>query len=367
MGCFDSSCSLSHIPVHHGDPVVRVFVGTQGKISDFANMRFGGEWTPVCLPIRGEYNDYGDVEEVPENDAGRMFLEGPLMKMFESVTPKTFRSSEGLARFKDEVHCGDQPFPDSWAYFGKNEWTDEESCGKAYKKLKKSNGTAVGACFVHAELWDHLCSLGPIKDCDEQIKAFLAARHELITGHELRPFEKDLVEEIRKESGDEAAQEMINHCKKFAYLHRDKMKTNSLAAAMTLDIHGEYGAPLNYHASKFLLDVIDAWLEGKLKTKMTKEEAESKITIYLRGMCELVNFWHGSRLINQSLEPVCHRAGQYQETKEAIATFDFLKLSTRLQGKKIYNSFYGDELEGYYEQGDPEMDRVREIQKEIEG
>lgn len=63
MGCFNNKGNFSRLPIKYGDRIV-VIVGIRPlnfKQDDFAP---GVSFTPISVPIRGEYNDYGGIENV---------------------------------------------------------------------------------------------------------------------------------------------------------------------------------------------------------------------------------------------------------------------------------------------------------------
>ena len=74
MGCFDQSCVVSRLPIsnYRGNkcyvlPIVK---------NDYMDLNSGPfcNYTPLCLPIEGEYNDYGGIENIVENEHTK-FLE----------------------------------------------------------------------------------------------------------------------------------------------------------------------------------------------------------------------------------------------------------------------------------------------------
>lgn len=76
MGCWNATCGLSNLPIQAGDDVL-LFVLAESKLS--SRDRFGGgfsypngRYRPIGLPVHGQYNDYGGIENVTEN-GHRMF------------------------------------------------------------------------------------------------------------------------------------------------------------------------------------------------------------------------------------------------------------------------------------------------------
>ena len=91
MGCFNVACSVSNLSIHSGDRVVFIplipkhwnirryprhkhhLVGTHSHLT-YPNCYFN----PLTFPIKGEYDDYGSLENI-YNDANTKAIE----KFFE--------------------------------------------------------------------------------------------------------------------------------------------------------------------------------------------------------------------------------------------------------------------------------------------
>lgn len=75
MGCFNTTGFISQLPIRHGDKVV-CFIATSvmgNNISAPVGMYYPGSLvTPYFLPIYGEYNDYGYLENIEENQITQM-------------------------------------------------------------------------------------------------------------------------------------------------------------------------------------------------------------------------------------------------------------------------------------------------------
>jgi len=68
MGCFNHKCNFSQLPVKYGDRIVVVLgvkpIGPAEHMMDIDNFSPGNSFTPISVPIRGEYNDYGGIQNV---------------------------------------------------------------------------------------------------------------------------------------------------------------------------------------------------------------------------------------------------------------------------------------------------------------
>lgn len=65
MGSFNHKCNFSQLPAKYGDRIV-VLVGVRmtSNVLDADGFSPGGSFTPVSVPIRGKYNDYGGIDNV---------------------------------------------------------------------------------------------------------------------------------------------------------------------------------------------------------------------------------------------------------------------------------------------------------------
>lgn len=83
MGCFDVSCGISGITIKHGDDALLLFlipftqypesarerkVEIEQGVQQVFNEGPLGMYMPLCLPIRGKYNDYGSLEDIVEDE-----------------------------------------------------------------------------------------------------------------------------------------------------------------------------------------------------------------------------------------------------------------------------------------------------------
>jgi len=71
MGCWHETCALSGMPIHVGDKVMWMMLTGRRQYESNGTLRPGvypeDFWAPRHLPVVGEYDDYGGVENV-END-----------------------------------------------------------------------------------------------------------------------------------------------------------------------------------------------------------------------------------------------------------------------------------------------------------
>lgn len=82
MGCWNETCAVSKMTIYAGEPVRFLPIVQNAwhfeKQGGFPNgespcllkgssgVYISDLWVPFCLPIRGEYNDYGTIENIPD-------------------------------------------------------------------------------------------------------------------------------------------------------------------------------------------------------------------------------------------------------------------------------------------------------------
>lgn len=69
MGSWNGTCGLSNLPIQEGDKIL-LFVLAPTKSHRDLGGGFSyptGRYTPIGLPIHGEYNDYGGIEHITKN------------------------------------------------------------------------------------------------------------------------------------------------------------------------------------------------------------------------------------------------------------------------------------------------------------
>ena len=64
MGCWNETCMVSHLPIHYGDRVVAIPIieSTYDSVGVYSTDR----WGMFLPPVRGEYDDYGNIENADD-------------------------------------------------------------------------------------------------------------------------------------------------------------------------------------------------------------------------------------------------------------------------------------------------------------
>lgn len=69
MGCWNGTCGISNLPIVSGDKIV-LFIIKYNKYGETNSGGFcytTGQYSPITVPVFGEYNDYGGIEPITKN------------------------------------------------------------------------------------------------------------------------------------------------------------------------------------------------------------------------------------------------------------------------------------------------------------
>lgn len=94
MGCWNGTCSLTNLPIIDGDRVIFFFVENQEAMQGSPNCYHYEMAKPICLPMRGLYNDYGTVDFVDKDIA---------VELNSKLIPKYLNKIKHKHDFKYEV------------------------------------------------------------------------------------------------------------------------------------------------------------------------------------------------------------------------------------------------------------------------
>lgn len=65
MGCWNETCMLTHLPIEEGEDTVCVFIAQQPGDRD--TIHSDAIYAPISLPLFGEYDDYGRLENFADD------------------------------------------------------------------------------------------------------------------------------------------------------------------------------------------------------------------------------------------------------------------------------------------------------------
>jgi hypothetical protein len=106
MGSFNQVCILSGIPITYRDPVRAILVTEHPRATlGTAARGYSSKYIPRTFPIRGTYNDYGSLENVPDDVFKRLWVKGlqdDLIELSQGANPR------------DEAVTKDLDFDDLW-------------------------------------------------------------------------------------------------------------------------------------------------------------------------------------------------------------------------------------------------------------
>src|SRR5690606_3525617 len=68
MGSFDFTCSVSNLPISHGTKVRWLAMGDSRYDNIGCNIH--SFYSPIAIPIKAEYNDYGSIDKYNEKSIG---------------------------------------------------------------------------------------------------------------------------------------------------------------------------------------------------------------------------------------------------------------------------------------------------------
>ena len=140
MGCFNHKCNFSQLPIQYDDRVV-VIIGVVPEKLDTTVMSIGMPFTPISVPIRGYYNDYGSIERVDRTPAIDV-----LEKFFDLKV-------EEIVDYAERCSCGCEDQVEE----------DGVKVNKVLEELKANcysaeRGLALSYIMVHERIFDYLVS-----------------------------------------------------------------------------------------------------------------------------------------------------------------------------------------------------------------
>ena len=153
MGCFNHKGNFSNLPITYGDRIV-VIVGVRPTKKTYIgqeldNFSPGHSFVPISVPIRGEYNDYGGIENIDRTQAI-----DELEKFFSMETTK-------LVDLAERTCCGCE-----------DQMEDENEIAKeVLKTILDHSGytdTELTLTYImeHEKIFDHIVSIANPKKKD---------------------------------------------------------------------------------------------------------------------------------------------------------------------------------------------------------
>lgn len=175
MGSFDSVCSFSKLPLHSGNRMVVQFV----RLGDVLCGEPTECFLPFGFPVRGEYNDYGALENVDRDYAleflGR-YVERELgfegCRLMERTGVK--ESDPLVDRFMTNVFHGDQPIGE--VKFSESDWQPGRM-----KVEDDESSDRICAVMLHEDIYRHVVDLG-MRNLND-LENYFCGRNEMNRGN----------------------------------------------------------------------------------------------------------------------------------------------------------------------------------------
>lgn len=158
MGCYDSICSFSKIPISWSDNVVAQYVFTGCEHNSIAESR----WGQIGLPLFGMYNDYGGIEKNDTSHINYKILERTCNYMGENQIRLMDRSYYDsveptlIERFICNTKCKQQMLD---TYFLRGTYKKSEQNENKFE-IDESTGNFSRICLIHRDVYDHVVSVG---------------------------------------------------------------------------------------------------------------------------------------------------------------------------------------------------------------
>lgn len=220
MGCWNSTCMISNLPIMPGEKIKIIFLGNK-HLNNYESVINRSAYTnvddilcPITLAITGEYNYYGTIENCTK-DWNYNFIESEMKKQFGPIRVQFEGTKEnwtlldiikGIERGTIETNVNDEWYPLnlSWVMIREDIWNFaiEIEDLKAYSWDKNTIGETIKSKFfgsldrlkAHTEYFKKLiewCKSGEPKDSkptyvsSEDINPFLELPVYSVTGKKL--------------------------------------------------------------------------------------------------------------------------------------------------------------------------------------
>jgi hypothetical protein len=152
MGCWNETCAITQMPIHVGDPVVLVFLTKVDRHAENHNgfCNVNDIWTPKFLPVFGEYDDYGGLEEIQENWNTEYIVDS--LKS-ELMTVRLSTPAKHTSPDPDDLHAEREDL--DLASFGLSDVLEQIHSNKVWVPGVQKT-LPVGWCMMHRWVWDHM-------------------------------------------------------------------------------------------------------------------------------------------------------------------------------------------------------------------
>lgn len=146
MGCFNATCNLSGLQIYHGDKIKLVVTlpplgERESSLVYPSDLRI-----PCFLPVSGEYDDYGCIENIDKADLTPMLIDS----LFKEA--KVNRCLKPTDRFRDQYEHEQYDGSKWFKHIGTEGFRVGRFPGNTLKK--KDDGVFMSYSLVLQEVWD---------------------------------------------------------------------------------------------------------------------------------------------------------------------------------------------------------------------
>lgn len=213
MGCWCGTCAISHLPINAGDKIRLFFMTMQdyGHEEQGAGFCYSHDvWYPRGLPIAGEYDDYGGIENITEDINCQILVDG-LKNDWANYKAKNdwekdvnredldiYTIVEETERDRAHVHDGDSParqkqMSEYWNAPPENRPKIDFDAVFPEDRSKRP----FGFIMVHEDVYQAMLKYDPI-DAHHEEGGYLYKKRSEIMAHDMREFYHDGLEAFQE-------------------------------------------------------------------------------------------------------------------------------------------------------------------------
>lgn len=317
MGCWSETCAISNLPISAGELTYLIiltknpFKDKDGKTGCYYN----DHWFLRALPILGEYDDYGRIENWEEN-----WIHDLILEQFKLDLISEEQNEQGSTRGVPPLNVGNLTFANLIDWFKEG-------------KVKVRSGVGIGrselptvACLVRKDVWDTLLqmswadwqSMHSMQKMEEDIKKYMP-----------------LYQEAYKKAS--SSKHSLGVCFEFDDLVSNTWFDNSFITRFRA--YPKPG-PTRYGSYEFF----KKWVDDKLvKNEITEEEAFRK---YLK-IGEVVHVESMLGILRKSWHPTTGTGSQDQDWEQNLKfNLNIAKIAFReeMSGLADNNGFSKDDF-----------------------
>lgn len=117
MGCFNTICAISNMPIKHGDDVVFLILAESKEYIRAVGLHPTDFWVPHLVPVYAKYDDYGSIEDWQDSEQPILSFLARNYKqsLVEKITIGEYECSDVL-----EVNRENVTFPLLLAWLGRS-------------------------------------------------------------------------------------------------------------------------------------------------------------------------------------------------------------------------------------------------------